>query len=165
MISPMVARLFFALFVSCLIVSPLHAEPPKTLDQLGPVLPDSVSLDSQVVYVDFWASWCAPCRQSFPWMKKLNSEYRDKGLRIVAVSVDKDHFAAQRFLSLEEVDFVTLFDSLGNLAEKYDLQSMPTSFVYDRAGVLRSTHQGFHVDDTTTLDSIIVSLLKEDIGK
>lgn len=151
--------------VFSLIGHSLRAEPPEKLDHLTVALPDSLSLEGKVVYVDFWASWCPPCRQSFPWMKALEGKHSNDSLLIVAVNLDKEHAAAEKFLKETSVPFTIIFDSSGYLAEKYELQAIPTSFLYGHDGILRSTHQGFRAEDTLALDSLIVSLLKEGIDK
>jgi cytochrome c biogenesis protein CcmG/thiol:disulfide interchange protein DsbE len=134
--------------------------PPDSLAVLRAALPDSVALDSQVVYLDFWASWCVPCRQSFPWMQALYDSYRTRGLQIVAVSVDKDHRAALKFLSEHRVAFPIVFDSTGALAKKYGLGVMPTSFLYGRDGRLAMRHEGFQSDRVGDVDSALVALIK-----
>ena len=139
-------------------------EAPKTVAELAAHLPDSSlrsSLTDRVVYVDFWASWCMPCRQSFPWMKELAARYAKNGLTILAVNVDKERKAAQKFLGDINVPFSIVYDSSGTLAELYDLKAMPTSFLYGRDGTLREHHEGFHAKDTLALDSLVWELVHE----
>jgi thiol-disulfide isomerase/thioredoxin len=125
------------------------------------VLPDTVSLAGKVVYVDFWASWCAPCRLSFPWMQQIYEKYREKGFEIVAVSVDKDHNAALKFLKHSKATFTIVFDSTGELAKKLQLEAMPTSIIYDRGGRLVSKHSGFREEDTERLENSLARLINE----
>jgi len=139
--------------------------PPDSTDIIGSLLPDSLDLDGKVVYVDFWASWCAPCRQSFPWMQELYDRLRRRGLEIVAVSVDTDHSAALKFLKQADVTFPVLYDSTGTLAKQYGLEAMPTSFVYGRDGRLVATHRGFHKDEADSLEMAVVKLLGEGESK
>lgn len=122
-------------------------------------LPDSISLSHKVVVVDFWASWCIPCRQSFPWMKQLYEDHHDEGLEIVAVSVDKNHSSATDFLNKYKVAFPIVFDSTGDLAERYNLEAMPTSFIYGRDGKLTSVHLGFRDSEVDSLGHVIEGLL------
>lgn len=97
----------------------------------------------RVVYVDFWASWCVPCRESFPWMKALERTYANQGLTVLAIDVDHDRSDARRFLRVFRPNFQVLFDPNGKLAQKYEIVGMPTSFLIDRTGKVRFTHVGF----------------------
>ncbi len=100
-------------------------------------------LRGRVVYVEFWASWCVPCRQSFPWMKVLQRRYGDQGLSIVAVNLNHDSENARRFLHVVRPNFTVIFDPSGSLARRYHLIGMPTSVLIDRRGVIRFIHVGF----------------------
>ena len=134
---------------------------PTTIAAIDSVLADSTLLHNKVVYVDFWASWCAPCRQSFPWMKALQDKYHDRGFEVVAVNVDKETAAARKFLDVLKSPLRVVPDSTGTLAKMYKLEAMPTSFIYGRDGKLRTDHRGFYPKDTLSLDSLVKSLLEE----
>ena len=139
-------------------------EAPKSVAELAAHLPDSSlhsSLTDHVVYVDFWASWCMPCRQSFPWMKNMAEKYARNGLTIIAINVDKEHKAAEKFLGDTKAPFTVVYDSNGTLAELYDLKAMPSSFLYGRDGALREHHEGFHANDTLAIDSLVWELVHE----
>ena len=100
-------------------------------------------LHGRVVYVDFWASWCVPCRESFPWMKALERRYGNQGLSIVAVNLNHDSKNARRFLRVFRPNFTVIFDPSGRLAQRYHIIGMPTSVLIDRRGVIRFIHVGF----------------------
>ena len=134
---------------------------PDSINTIQSILPDSISTNGKVVYVDFWASWCVPCRHSFPWMQTLYSKYHDTGLEIIAVNVDKDHKAAMDFITGAKITFPVVFDSTGILAEQYGLEAMPTSFIYGRDGRLKSQHLGFWQEKADSLDTAIAQLLNE----
>ena len=124
---------------------------------------DNLNLDSykgKVVYVDFWASWCGPCRESFPWMKKMQQQYGKDGLVIIAVNVDQDKKLADKFLSEFKPEFNVLFDKDGKLAEDFKVSSMPSSYVLDREGKPRFKHKGFHLDKQSQYETELNSLLK-----
>ncbi len=146
-------------------ISTRAAGVPDSVNDLQTILPDTVSLRGKVVYVDFWASWCAPCQQSFPWMQKLYEKYHHQGLEIVAISVDKDHRSALEFLKDTKVTFPIVFDSTGDLAKQYKLETMPTSFIYDRNGRLVSRNRGFKQEETDSLDYTIFHLVNEGKAK
>ena len=116
------------LFLLILVVQSASAkDPPDSLTALQNTLPDSISLANKVVYVDFWASWCGPCHQSFPWLKRMYQRHHGDGLEIVAVNVDRDHDAALQFLEDRLPAFPIVYDSAGELAKLYDLKAMPSS--------------------------------------
>lgn len=153
---------------------------PKTVSALNSVVGDSTLLAHKVVYVDFWASWCAPCKQSLPWMRELLARDAAKGLQIIAINVDRKPSDARDFLDhlkspLQEVTESpvswdnlfkgVVFDSTWTLAKLYGLDALPTSFVYGRDGTLRKEQQGFETRDTLPLDSLLTSLLAEKTPK
>ena len=80
-----------------------------------------------VIYVDFWASWCIPCRQSFPWMNNLKAKYQADGLTIISVNLDHSRTLANEFLAEIPADFPVIFDPKGLIARKYKLKGMPSS--------------------------------------
>lgn len=123
-------------------------------------LPDK--LQGRVVLLDFWASWCGPCKLSFPAMEKLNQEYEKKGLTIVAVSIDEKRENMERFLKEMKVSFPTVRDAQQKLVAAADVQAMPTSFLVDRTGKVRFVHDGFYGDQTVKkYHEEIEQLLKE----
>ena len=97
----------------------------------------------QWVYLDFWASWCTPCRQSFPWMNQLQSEWGPKGLQIVAINLDSQRDKAMQFLQRHPAQFTVLWDAAGQSAKAYDVQAMPMSYLIDKQGKIVSAHRGF----------------------
>lgn len=161
-------QLFFVLALSFFIaVADIASagEPLKTYAAVQELLADTVSLQGKVVYIDFWASWCHPCRQSFPWMQKIYDKYHSEGFEIIAVNVDKDHRSATKFLDENAVTFPIAFDSTGNLAKLYGLEAMPSSFVYDRQGHLVSQHLGFREEETRSLEQNIEKLLNKETSE
>src|SRR5205085_11445049 len=95
-------------------------------------------------YLDFWASWCGPCKQSFPWMNALQARYADKGLVIVAVNVDAIHDDALKFLRQVPASFKIAYDPKGQVAQQYAIKGMPSSFLIGRDGKVLSLHTGFN---------------------
>lgn len=119
------------------------------------------TLKGRVVYLDFWASWCAPCRQSFPWMQHLQDTYGAHGLVIIAVDVDLKRHDAERFLASFHPTFAVKFDPQGELAAAYKVQGMPSAFVIDRHGVVRFTHIGFRPVDRALYEAQLQQVLSE----
>ena len=151
-------RLFaFIAAASALLFTPgVHAEtkagdvfPALTATGLVPVgntrLPPT---KGQVVLVDFWASWCAPCKASFPMMAQLHKDFAGQGLVIAAVGVDEKLAAATAFVKKLSPPFATLHDREQTLVEQVVVPTMPTSYLVGRDGRVRFVHRGFHGDAT-----------------
>ena len=119
----------------------------------------SDSLRGSVVYVDFWASWCGPCKESFPWMATLHDRYAKRGLVIVAINLDKDRSAAESFLEKHPAPFTIAFDPSGKTAKAYKVWGMPMSYVLSAKGALLSTHPGFDPKRAAAVESEIAALL------
>jgi cytochrome c biogenesis protein CcmG/thiol:disulfide interchange protein DsbE len=122
---------------------------------------DLGAFQGRVVYLDFWASWCEPCRRSFPWMETLRRAYEGKGLTVLAIDVDMDRTEGDRFLRRFHPGFDVRFDSSGTLAEQYKVTGMPTSVLIDRHGVQRFRHIGFRAADTASYEAQVRQLLAE----
>ncbi len=109
-------------------------------------LPDD--LKGKVVLLDFWASWCGPCKESFPVMDELHQKYGSKGLVILAVNVDENTAAMKDFLKNHPAKFIILHDATKKLVGTANIGSMPTSFVIGKDGKVVSIHKGFHGKDS-----------------
>lgn len=118
-------------------------------------------LKGKVVYVDFWASWCAPCRKSFPWMNDTQKRYKKLGFTVVAINLDKDMALAKRFLKDQPANFIVAFDPSGNTAQQYHVKGMPSSYLITRDGQIASSHIGFREKDKAGLEEKIRQLLKQ----
>jgi cytochrome c biogenesis protein CcmG/thiol:disulfide interchange protein DsbE len=117
------------------------------------------NLRGQVVYVDFWASWCAPCRRSFPWMNELQQRYADRGFAIVAINVDKKRGDAERFLQANPARFTVVYDPEGATALAYDVPGMPSSYLIDRRGTVVDAEPGFRDERKSAREAAIMKLL------
>jgi thiol-disulfide isomerase/thioredoxin len=113
----------------------------------------------KVVYLDFWASWCGPCKQSFPWMNAIQSKYADKGLVIVAVNVDNSRDDALRFLKQVPAQFKIAYDPKGEVAQQYAIKGMPSSFLIGRDGKVLSLHTGFNSGSREQLERAVEQAL------
>jgi len=122
---------------------------------------DLTSFRGRVVYLDFWASWCGPCKQSFPWMETMKSTYAAQGLEIITVNLDTDRADADKFLKQFHPTFEMRFDPTGELAEFYKVEGMPSSVLIDRHGTTRFTHVGFRPVDGTIYEAQLRELLAE----
>jgi len=115
--------------------------------QLEGKLPEE--LKGRVILLDFWASWCGPCKSSFPAMEELTKEFTGQGLTIIAISVDEKRENMEQFLKSAKVSFTVVRDAQHKLVAAADIRSMPTSFLIDRCGKIRFIHAGFDRDKTT----------------
>lgn len=114
----------------------------------------------KVVYLDFWASWCGPCRKSFGWMNETQAKYAAKGLQIVGVNLDEKSEDAQRFLKDTPAKFAIAFDAGGKYPTAYGLKGMPTSYLIGRDGKVIAEHVGFREADRADLEARIVAALE-----
>jgi thiol-disulfide isomerase/thioredoxin len=105
-------------------------------------------IHGKVVIVDFFASWCHPCQESFPVMEELYKQYAGKGLVIIAVNVDKNKADMDDFLKAHPASFVILRDASNKLVSQVKIPTMPSSFLLDRDGKIHAFHRGFKGDET-----------------
>ena len=115
----------------------------------------SDSLHAKVMLVDFWASWCGPCRQSFPWLRALHEQYGAKGLAIVAINLDKDRAAADEFLASHPAPFRVAFDPAGKTADAFAVTAMPSTFLIAADGTILYAHAGFDARKTGPIANLI----------
>jgi len=116
-------------------------------------------LRGKVVYVDFWASWCGPCKRSFPWMNALQKKYGAKSFEIVAVNVDRKRQDAERFLAQTPAEFTVVYDAAGTTPAAWGVKGMPSSYLVDAQGRVVAVEQGFRDDGAAALDAQILALL------
>lgn len=116
-------------------------------------------LRGRVVYVDFWASWCGPCKRSFPWMNDLQKRYGDQGFSIVAINVDKKRDDAARFLKQTPAGFTVVYDEPGTTPSAYAVKGMPSSFLIDAKGNVVAVEQGFHDEQKAAVEERIRALV------
>lgn len=113
----------------------------------------------KVVYVDFWASWCGPCKQSFPFMNTMQKKYKAQGFEVIAVNVDATTTDATTFLTKVPATFTIAFDPKGETPKRYKLKAMPSSYLIGRDGKVLAVHQGFKAEDTVDLEKRIAQAL------
>ncbi|TFW30647.1 TlpA family protein disulfide reductase [Duganella callida] len=117
------------------------------------------ALQGKVVYVDFWASWCGPCRQSFPWMNEMQAKYGARGLQIVGVNVDARSEDAKQFLAQVPAKFTIAFDPQGGTPRSYGIKGMPSSVLIGPDGKVLMAHSGFRDGDRAELEAKIQAAL------
>jgi thiol-disulfide isomerase/thioredoxin len=158
-----VTRITISLLVIFSFISPLSAfsdtakAPAFSLPGQNKTI-DLSKYRGKVVYLDFWASWCGPCKQSFPWMNKLQEQYGRDGLEIVAVSLDTSRKDAEKFLEKIPANFDVAFDERGQTAQIYKLKAMPSSFLIDRDGKLVHKSIGYRNEEKKVIEAKIQQL-------
>lgn len=137
-----------------------QSAPQFTLQNLKTNAPTPLKqFAGKVVYLDFWASWCGPCKTSFPLLNKLHQKLKAQGFEVVAINLDEDKALAEKFLQEVPVDFTVLRDEKGEWADKFVVESMPTSFIIDKNGVVQKIHHGFVAEDIKEIETKITELL------
>jgi len=155
-----------SLFIKIIVIAWALAVSPIAASDSAP----STNLDlsehqGKVIVVDFWASWCVPCRRSFPWLNAMSEKYADEGLLVIGVNVDQDAGSAAEFLQNYPAKFLIEYDRGGNLAREFGVQAMPSSFVIGRDGQIRAHHLGFKVKRQDEYEAAILEALQQEIVK
>jgi peroxiredoxin len=119
------------------------------------------SLKGQVVMINFWATWCGPCRQEMPLLEQLHAKYEPLGFTLLGVNVEPDSVAATTWLKGMPVTFPILFDTKNAVAEQFGVMGMPSSVFVDREGRVRYVHRGYKPGDEAQYADLIRSLVKE----
>jgi thiol-disulfide isomerase/thioredoxin len=130
-----------------------------------PVVAKQTTLDlsqyeGKVLYVDFWASWCGPCHKSFPAMNSIREQYQDDDVAILAINLDSDKTAAIEFLQQHPANFDVIYDPEGTIAQQFQVEAMPSTYIFDRTGKAKYLHKGFRSGDEATLKKYINQLLQ-----
>jgi thiol-disulfide isomerase/thioredoxin len=145
-------------------VAPLASGTPAPAFQLGSAdgrAVDLVGLKGKVVMINFWASWCGPCRKEMPILEQLNKQYRGKGLTLIGVNVEPDSKAAMNWLKETPVSFPILFDTDSKVSKLYQVAGMPNTVILDRKGTVRYIHRGYQAGAENEYLDQIRQLIRE----
>jgi len=118
-------------------------------------------LSGQVVMVNFWATWCGPCRAEMPHLEALYQRYSDLGFTLLGVNVEEGSSGADKFLEETPVSFPILFDPENNVSELYDVVAMPSTVLIDKSGNMRYIHHGYQPGYENEYQSQIRALIRE----
>ena len=145
-----------------LLPSPAQSQPAPDFvldNSKDQVLTLSSYQGKKVVYVDFFASWCTPCRKSFPWMNEIRQRYADQGFEIIAINLDEERQLALEFLEQVPAEFPIVYDPEGHLAQAYAVDALPTSYMIDQQGNIVYQKRGFKLKDRQQMEATIEGLL------
>ncbi len=139
-------------------------ELPANDSQSGAATVHLTDLRGKLVYLDFWASWCGPCKQSFPWMNDMQARYGKQGLTVLAIDVDAHSEDARAFLAELAPRFRVAFDSQGVTPKQYAIRGMPTSVLIGPDGKVLLVHNGFRADEASEAEAGIRQALSHAIN-
>ena len=155
------AALAGALAVSSMVGASSALAPSFTLPSRGGDKVSLTQLKGKVVMLNFWASWCGPCRQEMPLLEQMHKRYSALGFTLVGVNVDANSKDAEEWLSKTPVSFPVLFDRESKVSKLYDVSAMPSTVFIDRKGNVRYLHKGYKPGDEGEYLNQIRALLKE----
>lgn len=115
----------------------------------------------KVIYLDFWASWCVPCRKSFPWLNKIQETYATKEFTVISINLDSDKALAEQFLQKLPARFPVVYDPTGDLAKKFEVKGMPSSYLINSAGKITKRHIGFFTEQESAYEEEIEHLITQ----
>ncbi|MGI9286002.1 MAG: TlpA disulfide reductase family protein [Pseudomonadales bacterium] len=118
-------------------------------------------LRGKVVYLTIWASWCEPCHEELPYLNELRHALAGRGFEVLAINVDEEAADAQRFLRQLPVDYPVLSDVNSDVLTAYRVQGLPTHFLIDRGGIIRTSRRGFSADEAVQIRTKVVQLLDQ----
>lgn len=119
------------------------------------------SLRGRVLLIDFWASWCPPCRRLMPFLNGLQANYSDQGLSVIAVNVDEVRADAEGFLRRVSISYPNVYDPQGECPARFGVRGMPSTFLIDRHGIVRDVHIGFRNRNRESMRAAVLALLNE----
>ena len=161
------ARLSVALLTAHLLVTAANAAtldkaaPDFTLKSLQGKNLKLSEMSGNVVLLNFWASWCGPCRQEMPLLNDLHNKYEPLGFTVIGVNVEQETELARSFIANSPVDFPILLDSSNKVSQLYDVIAMPTTVLIDREGKMRYLHKGYQAGDEKIYQKMVKKLIRE----
>lgn len=161
MLAALTAALFVTQGIRTLAKDVLKDAPNVSLTMLAGNTAHLADFKGKVVLVDFFASWCIPCRKSFPELDALHRKHESDGLVVVAVNVDEERKNADAFLQQYPHSMRIALDPKGVVAEAFGVSAMPTTMLLDRAGQIRYTHKGYTEKALAKMQAQVVALLAE----
>jgi peroxiredoxin len=159
-VAPTAFCLIVGIAAVCRALAPGDAVPELSLPGLDGKQVSLSALRGKVVLVDFWASWCAPCKDEMPFLEAMYRRLKSRGLVVLGVSVDQERENAEAFIAKMKVSFPIVHDGKHAVADRFKPPRMPTSYVLDREGKVRHVHEGFRKSDARKIEQQIEALLQ-----
>ncbi len=157
--------LLFAASASCALSLPALADVRKGQEakdfQARTVAGETLRLSSlrgKVVLLDFWASWCEPCKKELPLLARMAPRLKAKGIEIVAVNIDEEAKNATAFLKDRGLQLTVVLDAKQEIVKRWEPAKMPSSYAIDRAGVVQAVNEGFVEGDEGKIEKLLASL-------
>jgi thiol-disulfide isomerase/thioredoxin len=164
-VRPFLAAVLLLSTQAALAVAVGDTVPDCALSPLGETnTSDFSQYHGKVVYVDFWASWCGPCAQSFPFLNELHGQFKDQGLQIVGVNLDENPSEAKDFLAQNPAQFTIVTDVSKQCAKDFGVKAMPSSYLIDRNGKVHHVHLGFRPGEAQELRRLVEKLLSDKVA-
>ena len=156
-------RAVLALLIACSLTLPAaQATPAEPAPEFLPLEEfDLTQLRQRVVYLEFWTSWCSLCRKSFPWLSQMQRDYREDGLVVVAINLNKKRFWADRFIRKNLAEFVHYHDPKRSIADQFNVHGVPSVILIDRKGKIRMRYSGYKKRHLPKLEQAVGILLQE----
>lgn len=151
----------------------LAGNPPANSNEVGQTPPPCSAIENngtvvnfdtykgKVLLIDFWATWCPPCKKSMPFLNNLRNQRLKDGFEILAINVDENSEDAKSFLKENPVDYKIAYDPNGDCPQKFAVKAMPSSYLVDKAGKIRLIHLGFRDEDEAKIQDQVSNLLAE----
>ena len=156
-----VVTVLFASSLQASSVKLAEEAPDFTLKSLGGENLRLEEYRGQVVLINFWASWCGPCRQEMPILDRLHQRYEDTGFAVLGVNVEGEVAPAKKIVDKTNVTFPVLIDEGQSVSQLYDLEAMPSTVVVDRDGKVRYVHRGYKPGDEAKYVEVVKTLIRE----
>ena len=150
---------FFIFLFSIMLSFPSNAYADETINSQVALEQALAKHKGEVIYLDFWASWCGPCRKSFPWMNKIEAKYKQQGFSVISINLDANKDLAAKFLKETPASFTVIYDPKGKIAKHFKIQGMPSSMLIGRDGKIKSRHTGFFTKKISQYQQEIEQLL------
>jgi thiol-disulfide isomerase/thioredoxin len=160
MLTPLAATLMLTLPATGA-SGPSGPAPQFTLEARGGSKISLTQYKGQVVMLNFWASWCGPCRQEMPLLENIYKKYGKMGFTLIGVNVEPDSKAAEGFLKQTPVSFPVIYDKDSTVSKAYDVSGMPSTVIIDRKGNIRVLHRGYKPGDENEYQDSIRTLVRE----
>lgn len=162
-------KTFYSIILLIIATSPLASAaevgqiPPNcnAVKQTGSQKIDISTYQGKVLLIDFWATWCPPCKSSMPFLNKLRNQHQKNGFEILAINLDENSEDAKSFLTQNPVDYPMAFDPEGDCPQKFAVKAMPSSYLIDKTGKIRLVHLGFRDEDQKLIEDRVTTLLSE----